>query len=334
MKIGVVGFGYWGPNLVRNFLSTPSVDGVVVYDSSEKRLQVARQKFPSIETVTRYEDLLKRDDVKAVAIATPVSTHFQLGMQALEAGKHVLLEKPMAENGTQCEQMVDLAAKKQLALMVDHTFIYTGAVRKIKEMINEGRLGEIMYFDSVRVNLGLFQHDTNVLWDLAPHDLSIMDYLIGQEPVAVSAIGAKHYNDMEDIAYLTVRYSSQLLAHFHVNWMSPVKVRKILIGGTKLMVVYDDMEPSEKLKVYDKGVDIKERESIYKVLVQYRTGDMWAPKVELGEALSLMCADFVESVKTGRRPTTDGRAGMKVVRILEAAQQSLRAGGTMIDLAP
>ena len=249
MKIGVVGFGYWGPNLVRNFLSTPSVDGVVVFDSSEKRLQVARQKFPSIETVTRYEDLLKRDDVQAVAIATPVSTHFALGMKALEAGKHVLLEKPMAENGKQCEQMVDLAAEKKLALMVDHTFIYTGAVRKIKEMINEGRLGEIMYFDSVRVNLGLFQHDTNVLWDLAPHDLSIMDYLIGQDPVAVSAIGAKHYNDMEDIAYLTVRYTSQLLAHFHVNWMSPVKVRKILIGGTKLMVVYDDMEPSEKLKV-------------------------------------------------------------------------------------
>jgi predicted dehydrogenase len=334
MKIGVVGFGYWGPNLVRNFLSTPSVDGVVVFDSSEKRLQVARQKFPSIETVTRYEDLLKRDDVQAVAIATPVSTHFALGMKALEAGKHVLLEKPMAENGKQCEQMVDLAAEKKLALMVDHTFIYTGAVRKIKEMINEGRLGEIMYFDSVRVNLGLFQHDTNVLWDLAPHDLSIMDYLIGQDPVAVSAIGAKHYNDMEDIAYLTVRYTSQLLAHFHVNWMSPVKVRKILIGGSKLMVVYDDMEPSEKLKVYDKGVDIKERESIYKVLVQYRTGDMWAPKVELGEALSLMCADFVDSVKTGRRPTTDGRAGMKVVRILEAAQQSLRAGGSMIDLTP
>jgi len=332
MKIGVVGFGYWGPNLVRNFFSTPSVNGVVCFDSSDKRLQIAQQRFPSVETVSRYEDLLERSDVTAIVLATPVSTHFPLGMKALEAGKHLLLEKPMAESYLQCQQLVDVAAKMKLVLMVDHTFIYTGAVRKIKDMITEGRLGEVMYFDSVRVNLGLFQHDTNVVWDLAPHDLSIMDHLIGQEPLAVSAIGARHFNEMEDIAYITVQYNSQLLAHFHVNWMSPVKVRRILIGGTKLMVVYDDMEPSEKVKVYDKGVDIKERESIYKVLVQYRTGDMWAPKIDLGEALSLMCSDFVEAIQTGRHPTTDGRAGMKVVRILEAAQQSLRAGGTMINL--
>jgi predicted dehydrogenase len=327
MKIGVVGFGYWGPNLVRNFQGTPGVEGVVCFDSSEKRLQVAKQKFPTIETFSNYDDLLKRDDVKAVAIATPVSTHFPLGIKALEAGKHLLLEKPMAESTEQC-------SKKKLVLMVDHTFVYTGAVRKIKEMIDEGRLGQIMYFDSVRVNLGLFQHDTNVVWDLAPHDLSIMDYLVGQDPVGVAAIGAKHFNDMEDIAYLTVRYNNQLLAHFHVNWMSPVKVRKILIGGSKLMVMYDDMDPSEKVKVYDKGVDIKERESIYRVLVQYRTGDMWAPKIDLGEALSLMTADFVGAIKTGKRPTTDGRSGLKVVKILEAAQESLRAGGKMIDLAP
>jgi predicted dehydrogenase len=334
MKIGVVGFGYWGPNLVRNFQGTPGVDGVVCFDSSEKRLQIAKQKFPTIETFSNYDDLLKRDDVKAVAIATPVSTHFPLGIKALEAGKHLLLEKPMAESAEQCSKLIDIANKKKLALMVDHTFVYTGAVRKIKEMIDEGRLGQIMYFDSVRVNLGLFQHDTNVVWDLAPHDLSIMDYLVGQDPVGVAAIGAKHFNDMEDIAYLTVRYNNQLLAHFHVNWMSPVKVRKILIGGSKLMVMYDDMDPSEKVKVYDKGVDIKERESIYRVLVQYRTGDMWAPKIDLGEALSLMTAEFVEAVKTGKRPTTDGRSGLKVVRILEAAQESLRGGGKMIDLTP
>jgi predicted dehydrogenase len=253
-------------------------------------------------------------------------------MQALEAGKHVLLEKPMADSSAHCQQLVDRAEQRKLVLMVDHTFIYTGAVRKIKEMINEGRLGEVMYFDSVRVNLGLFQHDTNVIWDLAPHDLSIMDYLIGQDPIAVSAIGARHFNDLEDIAYLSVRYPGQLLAHFHVNWLSPVKVRRILIGGSKLMVVYDDMEPSEKVKVYDKGVDIRERESIYKVLVQYRTGDMWAPKIDQSEALSLMCGDFVDAIKGGKRPSTDGRAGMKVVRILEAAQQSLREGGTMVDL--
>jgi predicted dehydrogenase len=334
MKIGVVGFGYWGPNLVRNFQATPGVDGVVCFDSSEKRLQIAKQKFPTIETFSNYDDLLKRDDVKAVAVATPVSTHFPLGIKALEAGKHLLLEKPMAESTEQCTTLIEMANKKKLALMVDHTFVYTGAVRKIKEMIDEGRLGQIMYFDSVRVNLGLFQHDTNVVWDLAPHDLSIMDYLVGQDPVGVAAIGAKHFNDMEDIAYLTVRYNNQLLAHFHVNWMSPVKVRKILIGGSKLMVMYDDMDPSEKVKVYDKGVDIKERESIYRVLVQYRTGDMWAPKIDLGEALGLMTAEFVEAVKTGKRPATDGRAGLKVVKILEAAQESLRAGGKMIDLTP
>ncbi len=331
MNIGVVGFGYWGPNLVRNFLSTPSVDGVVCYDCSEKRLQVAKQRFPSIETVGRYEDLLDRDDVQAIAIATPVSQHFPLGMKALQAGKHLLLEKPMAESSAQCKQLVDLAARRKLVLMVDHTFIYTGAVRKIKELISEGRLGEILYFDSVRVNLGLFQHDTNVVWDLAPHDLSIMDYLIGLDPIGVSAIGAKHFNDTEDLAFITVRYQHELLAHFHVNWMSPVKVRKILIGGSKLMVVYDDMEPSEKVKIYDKGVDIKERESIYKVLVQYRTGDMWAPKIELGEALTLLCSEFVDAILSGKRPTTDGWSGMKIVRILEAAQQSLRAGGTMVN---
>jgi predicted dehydrogenase len=333
MKIGVIGFGYWGPNLVRNFLTTPGVDGVACFDTSEKRLRAAKQRFPSIETFTRYEDLLERGDVEAIAVATPVSTHFPLGLKALQADKHLLLEKPMAESASQCAQLVDLAASRKLVLMVDHTFIYTGAVRKIKEMVVEGRLGEIMYFDSVRVNLGLFQHDTNVLWDLAPHDLSIMDHLIGQEPTGVSAIGAKHFNDLEDIAYLTVHYSGRLLAHFHVNWISPVKVRKILIGGSKLMVVYDDMEPSEKVKVYDRGVDIRERESIYKVLVQYRTGDMWAPKIDPGEALILMCQDFVEAIRTGRRPMADGRDGMKIVRILEAAQQSLHTGGAMITMS-
>jgi predicted dehydrogenase len=332
MKIGVVGFGYWGPNLVRNFISTPSVEGVVCFDASEKRLQVARSKFPGIETVSTFEALLKRPDVQAIAIATPVSTHFPLGMAALEAGKHLMLEKPMAESSEQCEKLVIAAEERKLTLMVDHTFVYTGAVRKIKDLVDKGKLGDIMYFDSVRVNLGLFQHDTNVVWDLAPHDLSIMDYVIGQEPIAVSAIGASHFNEMEDIAYLTVRYNSHLLAHFHVNWMSPVKVRKILIGGTKLMVVYDDMEPSEKIKVYDKGVDIRERESIYKVLVQYRTGDMYAPQINLTEALSLMATEFVEAIKTGKRPTTDGRSGMKVVRILEAAQRSLRSGGAMVEI--
>ena len=334
MKIGVVGFGYWGPNLVRNFQATPSVEGVVCFDASDKRIAIAKQKFPSLEVAKTYEELLARTDVAAVAIATPVSTHYPLAMQALKAGKHVLLEKPMTESAAHGKELVATAEANKLVLMVDHTFLYTGAVRKIKELVDDGRLGEIMYFDSVRVNLGLFQHDTNVVWDLAPHDLSIMDYIVGQEPLAVSAIGAKHFSDKEDIAYITVRYANQLLAHFHVNWMSPVKVRKILIGGSKLMVVYYDMEPSEKIRVYDKGVDIKERESIYKVLVQYRTGDMWAPKVDVNEALALMAGDFVESIKTGRRPTADGRSGLKVVKILEAAQESLKQNSALIQIVP
>jgi predicted dehydrogenase len=330
MKIGVVGFGYWGPNLVRNFQAAPSVEGVVCFDASEKRLSIARQKFPGLDVAKTYEELLARKDVAAIAIATPVSTHYPLALQALKAGKHVLLEKPMADSAEHCRELIEIADKNKLILMVDHTFVYTGAVRKIKELVDDGRLGEIMYFDSVRVNLGLFQHDTNVVWDLAPHDLSIMDYIIGQEPTGVSAIGSKHFSDKEDIAYITVRYANQIIAHFHVNWMSPVKVRKILIGGSKLMVVYDDMEPSEKIRVYDKGVDIKERESIYKVLVEYRTGDMWAPKIDLNEALALMVGDFVDAIKTGRRPTTDGRSGLKVVKILEAAQESLRQNGAMV----
>jgi predicted dehydrogenase len=334
MKIGVVGFGYWGPNLVRNFQANSSVEGVVCFDASEKRLATAKQKFPSLEVAKTYDELLARKDVAAVAIATPVSTHHPLALQALKAGKHVLLEKPMTESAAHSKELIEAAEANKLTLMVDHTFVYTGAVRKIKELVDNGRLGEIMYFDSVRVNLGLFQHDTNVVWDLAPHDLSIMDYIIGQEPVSVAAIGSKHFSDKEDIAYITVKYANQLIAHFHVNWMSPVKVRKILIGGSKLMVVYDDMEPSEKIRVYDKGVDIKERESIYKVLVEYRTGDMWAPKIDLNEALAMMVGDFVEAIKTGRRPTADGRSGLKVVKILEAAQESLKQNGTLIQLTP
>jgi len=334
MKVGVIGFGYWGPNLVRNFLANEHIEGIVVCDASEKRLHVARKRFPSVETVGSCEELLRRTDVAAVTIATPVSTHFALAMKALEAGKHVLIEKPMTETSDEAAKLVERSEERGLVLMVDHTFVYTGAVRKVKEIVDRGALGEVMYFDSVRVNLGLFQHDTNVIWDLAPHDLSIMDYLIGMDPVSVSAVGARHFNDVEDIAYLTVRYSNQLIAHFHVNWLSPVKVRKILIGGSKLMVVYDDMEPSEKIKVYDKGVDIKERESIYKTLVQYRTGDMYAPRIDLGEALTLVVEEFLDSISLKRRPLTDGYAGMKVVRILEAATTSLRNGGNAVTLTP
>lgn len=332
MKIGVIGLGYWGPNIVRNLISNRNVAKVVCCDSNAKRLESAKLKFPAVETVTDYKAILKDPSVVAVAIVTPVSTHFRLAKEALEAGKHVLIEKPLTDSVKTSEELIEIAERKKLTLMVDHTFIYTGAVRKIREIVDKGEVGDILYFDSVRVNLGLFQHDINVLWDLAPHDISIMDYVIGKEPEFVSAIGAKHYGDIEDMAYLTVGYANNLVAHFHVNWLSPVKIRRILIGGTKKMVVFDDMEPSEKVKVYDKGVEINEEESVYQTLVQYRTGDMYAPQIEQVEALSRMCTDFLSSIIEGRKPISDGYAGLKVVRILEASQRSLLNHNSVIKL--
>jgi len=332
MKVGVVGLGYWGPNLVRNFLSVEAVEAVVGCDAQVKRLEKVRQKFPSVEMVSSFEDLLKRDDVEAIALATPVSTHYPLGLKVLEARKHLLIEKPMATKGVEAYELLHRAEDKGLTLMVDHTFVYTGAVRKMKEIVDRGDIGEVLYFDSVRVNLGLFQHDTNVIWDLAPHDISIMDYLIDKKPISVSAVGVSHFNSVEDMAYLTVHFGDKLLAHFHVNWLSPVKIRRILLAGSKHMVVYDDMEPSEKVKVYNKGVEIYGEEAVYDTLVQYRVGDMYAPKIDQTEALSLITQEFVECILTGKRPTTDGRAGLNVVTILEAAELSLRRGGKMVEL--
>jgi predicted dehydrogenase len=333
MKIGIVGLGYWGPNLVRNFLSADGVDGVVCYDVSERNAARTKKRFPMVELAASYDDLLRRSNVDAVALATPVSTHYSLGLEALRAGKHLLVEKPLTTKTSEAIELINEAERRDLVLMVDHTFIYTGAVRKIREMVDYRLLGDIMYFDSVRVNLGLFQHDINVIWDLAAHDISIMDYLLQQKPFAVSAFGATHFNGVADMAYLTARFENNLLAHFHVNWLSPVKIRRVLIGGTKLMIVYDDMEPSEKVKVYDKGVDISGQDSIYSTLVHYRTGDMFAPRVDLTEALSLVAGEFVDCIKTRRRPVADGQAGLNVVRVLEAAEASLQQGGRVIELA-
>lgn len=333
MKIAVVGLGYWGPNLVRNFLATDGVEGVIACDTMQRRLDNIKKKFPTVETTSSFDDLLDRDEVVGIAIATPVSTHYPLGMKALEAGKHVLLEKPMASKTFEAEELLDLAYAKMLTLMVDHTFVYTSAVQKMKELIVRGDIGDILYFDSVRVNLGLFQHDTNVIWDLAPHDISIMDYLIDEKPVAVSCMGINHFSEFEDIAYVTVHFNDKLIAQFHVNWLSPVKVRKILLGGTKLMVMYDDMEPSEKIKVYDRGVDVKEEDAVYKKLVQYRTGDMYSPNIDPGEALSRMTGEFVQSILTGRLPISDGQSGVNVVKVLEAANISVKAGGRRVELS-
>jgi predicted dehydrogenase len=332
MKIAIVGLGYWGPNLVRNFLSTEGVDGVICCDVQKKRLAKIQQRFHGVEVSSSYDEILNRTDVDAIVLATPVSTHYPLGMKALQAGKHLLVEKPLTLKTSDAESLIEYAEKSRLKLMVDHTFVYTAAVRKMKDFLSRGEIGDILYFDSVRVNLGLFQHDTNVIWDLAPHDVSIMDFLVDRRPLSVLAVGVNHFNHQEDMAYITVNFPDNIIAHFHVNWISPVKVRKILIGGSKLMVVYDDMEPSEKIKMYNKGVETNGKDSVYRTLVQYRTGDMFAPHVDQTEALSLMAAEFVNSIRTGRRPLTDGQAGLNIVRILEAANQSLKSGGQLVTL--
>ena len=332
MKIGIVGLGYWGPNLVRNFLSTEGVTGVQCFDMNPERLKFIGRRYPGVRSHSSYEELIQ-SDVDAIVLATPVSTHYTLGMKALQSGKHLLLEKPMASSVAECEALLNAAEKCNLKLMIDHTFVFTGAVRKIEEVVRQNLVGDVYYFDSVRVNLGLFQHDVNVLWDLAPHDLAIMDYVLQRKPTAVSAVGVHHINGIEDVAYLAVHFDSQLIAHFHVNWLAPVKIRRILIGGSKQMVVYDDMEPSEKVRIYDKGVEVNTQESIYSTLVQYRTGDMYAPKLDNTEALSIMAEEFVDSIESNRPPVTSGEVGLSVVRVLEAADRSLKSGGKVVDLA-
>ncbi|MBC8042269.1 MAG: Gfo/Idh/MocA family oxidoreductase [Rhizobacter sp.] len=331
MKIAVVGLGYWGPNLVRNFLGINAVSGVIGCDKDPMRLEKIKVRFPEIETTLDYNAILKREDIEAVAVVTSVSSHYAIAKAALEAGKHCFIEKPMTATVAQAEDLINLAEKKGLKIMVDHTFIYTGAVKKMKEIIDQGRLGDIYYFDSVRVNLGLFQHDVNVIWDLAPHDISIMDFLLQKKPTSVSAVGSCHVgNGLEDIAYLTVNFDNNLIAHFHVNWIAPVKVRTTLIGGAKSMIVYDDMENSEKVKVYDKGIEVKTQEGVYETLVQYRTGDMYAPKLEQTEALTLEANHFIDCIQNDKSPLTDGISGLNVVRILEASEKSIKQNGKAV----
>ncbi|HEY8549385.1 MAG TPA: Gfo/Idh/MocA family oxidoreductase [Vicinamibacterales bacterium] len=337
--IAVVGYGYWGPNLVRNFWDTPGARLVSVCDLRPERLAGVQVRYPAVEVTTDYAAVLKDPRVDAVAIATPVSSHFDLAMRALQAGKHVFVEKPIAPTTEQAQRLVDEADRRGLVLAVDHTFVYTGAVRKMRELVEDG-LGDVYYYDSVRVNLGLFQHDVSVLWDLAVHDLSIMDYLLPAQPVAVSATGVAHIEgEPENIAYLNLQFESNLIAHIHVNWLAPVKVRRTLLGGSRRMVVYDDLEPSEKIKVYDKGITLngdprKNDEKIYQMRVSYRTGGMWAPKLDMTEALSVELKEFVAAINEKRPPIADGHAGLRVVRILEAATESMRAHGRVIPLTP
>lgn len=333
MKVAVIGAGYWGPNLIRNFFAQDEVDGVIACDLDEGRLARMQKSFPGIEVSRDVDAVLSRSDVDIVAIATPVSSHFEIAKKAFTNGKHCFIEKPMTASVAEAVELMELAEKKGLNLFVDHTFIYTGAVRKMKEIIESGRLGEIYYFDSVRVNLGLFQHDVNVIWDLAPHDLSIMDYLLEQKPLAVSAVGSCHVgNGLEDIAYLTLEFANNLIAHFHVNWLAPMKIRKTLIGGTKSMIVYDDTEASEKVKIYDKGIDVTTREGVYDTLVQYRTGDMLSPKLDQEEALAVGTRHFIDCVLNNKTPVTDARAGLNVVRVLEASGISIKNRGQAVEL--
>jgi predicted dehydrogenase len=335
--VGVIGYGYWGPNLVRNFSEVTGSRVEAVCDFASERLAVAASSYPGVRTMTNPHELICDPKVDAVVIATPVGSHFELAWQALQAGKHVLVEKPMCTESEQAMRLVEEADRQGVVLMVDHTFVYSAAVRKIRDLVTDGHLGQLYYYDSVRVNLGLFQHDVNVLWDLAVHDLSIMDYVIGQRPQAVAATGTAHLSGQpEDVAYLTCFFDHDIIAHFHVNWLAPVKIRRTLIGGDQRMIVYDDLEPSEKIKVYDKGitVDESEPEGAHNLLVGYRSGDMWSPQVETTEALRTEVLHFLDCIEGSSRPLTCGRAGLEVVSILEAATSSMRQRGHPVALRP
>lgn len=333
MKIGIIGFGYWGPNLLRNFYSIDECKVEMVSDFRSERLKIVSKNYPTVKTTINAEDILNNTAIDAVVIATPVFSHFELAKKALQNGKHVLIEKPMTASSSEAKQLIELAGKVGKVLMVDHTFLYTGAVQKMKQLVDIGSIGKVNYFDSTRINLGLFQPDVNVLWDLAPHDISILNYLVSEKPVSVNATGTSHTNNnIENIAYMTVNYQSDFVAHFNCSWSSPVKIRMTLVGGTEKMIVFNDMEPTEKIKVYDSGYSLKSDEEKQKILVDYRAGDIFTPKLQMTEALSLMSQDFVNAVTKGTQPISDYHIGLDVVKILEAAQQSIKQKGQEIFL--
>jgi len=333
IRVGVIGYGYWGPNIVRNFQKVEGARVELICDRSADMLKRAQQNHPEVRGTNDASEILNSSQIDVVAIVTPVWTHYELTKRALESGKHVFVEKPFTSDSAQAEELIELAEKKGLTLMVDHTFLFTGAVRKIRQLIDDQVLGRLYYYDSTRVNLGLFQHDVNVIWDLAPHDLSIMDYLLGGEAEAVSATGQRHVNGVEDIAFMTVYFPDNVIAHINVNWLSPVKVRTTLIGGEKKMVVWNDLQADEKIKIYDKGVDIKTKQGVYQALVNYRSGDMWCPQVEQGEALKVELDYLRDCIVQNKKPINDGHAGWRVVKMLEAANQSLKKRGEIVRLS-
>jgi predicted dehydrogenase len=333
--IGLVGYGYWGPNLARNFAAHEACRLVGICELKRSRSERATQHYPQALITADYQALLNHPDIQAIAIATPVKTHYPLARAALLANKDVFLEKPIAETVAEAEELMRLATERGRILAIDHTYLFTGAVQKINEIVSSGELGEVMYFDSVRINLGLFQSDVNVIYDLAPHDLSILCHLFPQDPLTVRALGpCRHLNGTAYLAYLHLEYADGLVAHFHLNWFAPVKIRRILVGGTRKMLVYDDMEPSEKVKVYDKGIVFHNAgvEELYRVQVDYRTGDMVAPKLLHKEALQSEVEHFCQCVRSRSRPLADGYEGLRVLRILNAADGSLRDNGARVRL--
>jgi predicted dehydrogenase len=331
-RVGLIGYGYWGPNLARNFQANQNISLVRIADLSEKRQKEAQRFHPQTEITADAKMVTEGKDIDIVVISTPVDTHYEFAINALKNGKHVWIEKPIASTAQQAEEIVELAEKSGLVAIVDHTFLFTNAVRMIKKYIDNDDFGDLLYFDSVRINLGLFQHDVNVLWDLATHDLSIMNYLIGSSPKTVSATGSAHYNKIVDVAFLTLDYGNNLLAHAHVNWLSPVKVRKTILGGSKQMLVWNDLEREEAIKIYNKGVEMKSHDEGLDMIAEYRIGDMYVPVIPQKEALGAEVAEFLESIETGVKPINDATAGLRVVKTLEAADKSLKLGGTPVDV--
>lgn len=332
--IGVVGYGYWGPNLVRNFVGNPNVHLVSIADRDPQKLLASKHLYPGAAVTDRYEDLLQDSAIEAIVIATPVRTHYELALAALRAGKHVLVEKPLAPSADQVRHLIDEANRRNLTLMVDHTFLYTPAVQKIRELIAKGELGEVYYYDSTRSSLGLFQSDVNVIWDLAVHDISIIHYIMNEDPVAVSATGSCHVaGSPENMAHITLFFESKCVAHVSVNWLSPIKVRQTFIGGNKKMIVYNDLEPTEKIKLYDKGITLNASpENAHQLRIGYRAGDMWAPNISTKEALQTEVEHFIECARTGATPVSSGLSGLRVVEVLEAASCSIADHGKPVLL--
>lgn len=334
INVAVIGYGYWGPNLLRNFADCPRASVVAVSDFRKHRLEAASRRYPAILTDTDPKKIINDPGVDAVAIATPVESHYELALEAIRAGKHVLVEKPMTQSAEQARTLVQEAEQYGTVLMVDHTFVYTGAVRKIRELVDAGELGDIYYYDSSRINLGLFQHDVDVVWDLAVHDFAILDYVFDERPVAVAAHGISHVQGRpENLAYVTVFFDSGAVAHFNVNWLAPVKLRRTLIGGSNKMVVYDDLEPDEKIKIYDKGITISDDPGeIYRMRIGYRVGDVWSPQLDRTEALKCEIDHFIDCIENGTPVKTGGEMGLRVVEMLEAATTSMRDRGRPVEL--